>query len=75
MLLAEVAIVDGQRASAVRYLKTAMKLAPLPERFYPELPWLKSLESEPGYAELVAELAKRRAVVRTQIEALDATVK
>ena len=48
MLLAEVAIVDGQRASAVRYLKTAMKLAPLPERFYPELPWLKSLEGRTG---------------------------
>jgi TolB-like protein len=75
MLLAEVAIVDGQRASAVRHLQAAMKLAPLPERFYPELPWLKSLEGEPGYAELVAELGKRRAAIRTQIAALDATSK
>lgn len=75
MLLAEVAIVDGQRASAVRYLQAAMKLAPLPERFFPELPWLKSLDGEPGYADLVAELAKRRAAIRAQIAALDATLK
>jgi TolB-like protein/Flp pilus assembly protein TadD len=72
MLLAEVAIVDGQRASAVRHLQAAMKLAPLPDRFYPELPWLRSLEGEPGYAELVAELEKRRAAIRAQIVALDA---
>jgi len=71
MLLAEVAIVDGQRASAVRHLQAAMKLAPLPDRFYPELPWLRSLEGEPGYAELVAELGKRRAAIRAQIAALD----
>ena len=73
VLLAEVAIAAGQRAKAVRHLREAMKQVPVPDRFYPELPWFKSLEGEPGYAQVVQELEKRRAAIRAQIAALDAT--
>jgi hypothetical protein len=49
-----------------------MKQVPIPERVHPQLPWFKSLEGEPGYAQLVDELEKRRAAIRSQIAALDA---
>jgi hypothetical protein len=49
-----------------------MKQAPIPPRVFPQLPWFRSLEGEPGYAELVAELEKRRAALHAEFVALDA---
>jgi TolB-like protein len=72
VLLAEVAIAAGQRAEAVRHLQEAMKQVPIPDRLHPQLPWFRSLEGEPGYAQLVDELAKRQAAIRAQIAASDA---
>ena len=60
VLLAEVAIAAGQPAKAVRHLQAAMKQVPIPARLHPQLPWFKSLEGEPGYAQLVDELEKRQ---------------
>jgi TolB-like protein len=72
VLLAEVAIAAGQRAEAVRHLQAAMKQVPIPERLHPQLPWFRSLEGEPGYAQIVDELEQRRAAIRAQIAASDA---
>ena len=72
VLLAGSAIVSGERAAAVRYLEAAMKQVPIPFLFYPQLPWFKSLEGEPGYAEVVAELERRRADILAEITALEA---
>ncbi len=72
VLLAEVAIAAGQRAEAVRHLQEAMKQVPIPVRLHPQLPWFRSLEGEPGYAQIVDELEKRRAAIRAEIAALDA---
>jgi len=72
VLLAEVAMAAGQRAEAVRHLQAAMKQAPIPPRVSPQLPWYRDLEGEPGYAELVAELDRRRAALRAEFVALDA---
>ena len=72
VLLAEVAIAAGQRAKAVRHLQAAMTQVPIPARLHPQLPWIKSLEGEPGYAQLIDELEKRRAAMRAQVAALDA---
>jgi hypothetical protein len=72
VLLAEVAMAAGQRAEAVRHLQAAMKQAPIPPRVLPQLPWYRDLDGEPGYAELVAELDKRRAALRAEFVALDA---
>ena len=47
-----------------------MKQAPLPFGFHPVLPWFRSLEGEPGYAEVVAELERRRAAIRAQVARL-----
>ncbi len=72
VLLAEIALAAGQRAKAVRHLQAAMAQAPVPPRLHPQLPWFKSLEGEPGYAQLVDELEKRQAAMRAQAAALDA---
>jgi len=72
VLLAEIALAAGQRAKAVRHLQVAMTQAPVPPRLHPQLPWFRSLEGEPGYAPLVAELEKRQAAMRAQAAALDA---
>ena len=70
VLRAGIAAAEGERALAVRHLQAAMKQVPLPDLFYPQLPWFKSLEGEPGYAEVVAELERRKAEIRAQIAAL-----
>jgi len=75
VLLANLAIAAGQRVQAVRHLQQAMKQVPIPDRFYPELPWFKSLEGEPGYAEVVQELHERRAALRAEMAKLDAAPK
>jgi len=67
VLLAGVAAAGGERAEAVRHLQEAMKAAPVPELFYPQLPWFKSLEGEPGYAEVVEELERRRASILAEL--------
>lgn len=67
VLLAGVAAAGGERAEAVRHLQEAMKAAPVPEFFYPQLPWFRSLEGEPGYAELVEELERRRASILAEL--------
>ena len=72
VLLAGSAIVSGERAAAVRYLQAAMKQVPIPNLFYPQLPWFKSLEGEPGYADVVAELERRRAEILAEIAVLEA---
>ena len=72
VLLAEIALAAGQRAKAIRHLQAAMTQAPVPPRLHPQLPWFKSLEGEPGYAQLVDELEKRQAAMRAQVAALDA---
>jgi hypothetical protein len=71
VLLAEIALAGGQRAKAVRHLQAAMAQVPVPPRLHPQLPWFKSLEGEPGYAQLIDELEKRRAAMRAQVAALD----
>ena len=71
VVLAGIAAANGERAAAVQHLQQAMKLAPLPELFYPQLPWFKSLEGEPGYAELTAELKRRQAEIRARLASLD----
>jgi hypothetical protein len=43
----------------------------VPDLFYPQLPWFKDLEGEPGYADLVTELERRRATILTQLRALE----
>ena len=63
VLLAGVAAAGGERASAVRHLQEAMKKSPIPELFHPQLPWFRSLEGEPGYAQLVEELERRQATI------------
>ena len=72
VLLAEIALAAGQRTKAVRHLQAAMTQAPVPPRLHPQLPWFKTLEGEPGYAQLVDELAERQAAMRAQGAALDA---
>lgn len=71
VLLAGIAAAEGERATAVRHLQQAMQQVAVPELFYPQLPWFKSLEGEPGYAEVVAELERRKAEIRVQIAALE----
>jgi serine/threonine-protein kinase len=71
VLLAGIATAEGKRALAVRHLQAAMKQVPLPDLFYPQLPWFKSLEGEPGYAEVVAEVERRRTEIRAGIAALE----
>ena len=71
VLLAGVAAAGGERASAVRHLQEAMKKAPIPEFFHPQLPWFRSLEGEPGYAQLVDELERRRVAILAEIARLD----
>jgi tetratricopeptide (TPR) repeat protein len=71
VLLAGVAAAEGERADAVRHLQEAMKVVPVPELFYPQLPWFQSLAGEPGYAELVAELERRRASILVEVAALE----
>jgi hypothetical protein len=72
VLLAEAAIAAGERAQAVRHLTEAMKQVSVPDRLCPRLPWYRSLEGEPGYADLVAELERRQAAIRAEVSALDA---
>jgi adenylate cyclase len=72
VLLAGVAAAEGERALAVRHLRTALDMAPIPELFHPELPWFRTLEGQPGYAELVAELERRRAEILAQMRRLEA---
>ena len=70
VLLAGIAAAEGERAVAVRYLQQALRQVAVPELFYPQLPWFKSLEGEPGYAEVVAELERRKTELRAQIAVL-----
>jgi serine/threonine-protein kinase len=72
MLLVELAVAAGDRREAVRQLRELMQRLPLPDRFFPELPWYRGLEGEPGYDELVAELRLRRTNFRAEMAALDA---
>jgi TolB-like protein/tetratricopeptide (TPR) repeat protein len=70
VVLAGIAAASGDRAAAVRHLQQAMERVQLPALFYPQLPWFKSLEGEPGYAQIVDELERRRAAIRLQIASL-----
>jgi tetratricopeptide (TPR) repeat protein len=71
VLLAEIAIASGERAQAVRFLREAMQQVSIPDRFFPELPWYRSLEGEPGYHELVTEFRSRQATLRAEMAAID----
>jgi hypothetical protein len=66
---AAIAAVMGKREPAVKSLQKAMAKVPIPDQFYPQLPWFKSLEGTAGYAELLAELERRRATILAQIAA------
>jgi hypothetical protein len=52
-------------------MQAAMAQAPVPPRLHPQLPWFKTLEGEPGYAQLVDELAERQVAIRVRAAALD----
>ena len=54
----------------MRYLHSAMRQASVPDLFFPQLPWFRSLEGEPGYVEVIDELDKRKAAMRAEIAAL-----
>ena len=71
VLLAGVAAAEGEHAAAVRHLRKAMDTVPIPEFFYPQLPWFRSLEGEPGYAEVVEELERRRTSILADLGALE----
>ena len=68
VLLAGVAAAEGERAAAVHHLEQAMERVPVPDLFYPQLPWFRSLEGEPGYAEVLEELERRRADIRERLD-------
>ncbi len=59
----------GRREPAVKSLQKAMAKVPIPDQFYPQLPWFKSLEGTTGYAQVVAELERRRSTILGQIAA------
>ena len=70
--LAALAANEGYKDEAVTALRTAFKLAHLVWGFDPQLPWFRSLEGHPGYAEVLAERQRRIDQARTEMRAIEA---
>ena len=70
--LAALAANEGYKDEAVAALRTAFKLAHLVWGFDPQLPWFRSLEGHPGYAEVLAERQRRIDQARTEMRAIEA---
>jgi hypothetical protein len=56
----------------VRALRSVLERAHLIVPFDPQLPWFRSLEGHPGYAQLLAERQRRIDEARTEMRALEA---
>jgi adenylate cyclase len=70
--LAALAANEGYKDEAVAALRTAFELAYLVWFFDPQLPWFRSLEGHPGYAEILAERQRRIDQARTEMRAIEA---
>jgi TolB-like protein/tetratricopeptide (TPR) repeat protein len=70
--LAALAANEGHQDEAVTALRKVLKHSHLIVPFDPQLPWFRSLESHPGYAQLLAERQRRIDQARTEMRALEA---
>jgi tetratricopeptide (TPR) repeat protein len=73
--IAGVEAVEGRRTEAIAALRSAMKVSELPPNFMPQLPWFASLESTPGYAELLRERERRIEKLKAEFAKIDAEFK
>jgi len=69
--LAALAANEGYKDEAVAALRTAFEHAQLVWLFDPHLPWFRSLEGHPGYAEVLAERQRRIDQARTEMRAIE----
>ena len=70
--LAALAANEGYKDEAVAALRTAFKHAHLVGLFDPQLPWFRSLEGHPVYAEVLAERERRIDQARIEMRAIEA---
>jgi TolB-like protein/tetratricopeptide (TPR) repeat protein len=70
--LAALAANEGRQDEAVTALRRVLKHSHLIVPFDPQLPWFRSLEGHPGYAEVLAERQRRIDQARTEMRALEA---
>ncbi len=70
--LAALAANEGHQDEAVTALRRVLKYSHLIVPFDPQLPWFRSLEGHPGYAEILAERQRRIDQARTEMRALEA---
>jgi len=70
--LAALAANEGHQDEAVTALRKVLKHSHLIVPFDPQLPWFRSLEGHPGYAQLLAERQRRIDQARTEMQALEA---
>jgi len=70
--LAALAANEGYKDEAVGALRSVLERGHLIAWFDPELPWFRSLEGHPGYAEVLAERQRRIAQARMEMRALEA---
>jgi adenylate cyclase len=70
--LAALAANEGYKDEAVAALRSAFERAHLVWFFDPQLPWFRSLEGHPGYAEVLAERQRRIDQARTEMRAIEA---
>jgi adenylate cyclase len=70
--LAALAANEGHKDEAVAALRTAFERAHLIVEFNPQLPWFRSLEGHPGYAEVLAERQRRIDQARIEMRAIEA---
>ena len=70
--LAALAANEGYKDEAVAALRTAFRFAHLVWGFDPKLPWFRSLEGHPGYAEVLAERQRRIDQARAEMRAIEA---
>jgi hypothetical protein len=70
--LAALAANEGYKDEAVAALRTAFEIAHLVWFFDPQLPWFRSLEGHPGYAEILTERQRRIDRARTEMIAIEA---
>ena len=70
--LAALAANEGHQDEAVTALRRVFEHSHLIVPFDPQLPWFRSLEGHPGYAEVLAERQRRIDQARTEMRALEA---
>ena len=63
---------EGYQDEAVTALRSIFEKMHLNLAILPQLPWFRSLEGHPGYAELLAERQRRIDQARTEMRALEA---